>query len=162
MSWVAVAVAAGAALSAGASYAGSKKQGDASKKASGQQWDMFRLVNEQQQPFIQGGYGAMGKLNTLLGLGGPRAQPGGGAPSPGGQTPAPGPGNHMYRPTPGGGMEQILGLGADQGQLDPRQFDPRQSGPKLAQRVPNARLKQLLALRAANGDTEAARIAEFV
>lgn len=68
MTWVAVAVGAGAAISAGASYAGAKKQAKGAEKAANLQMDQFRLINQQQQPFIQGGYGAMGKLNTLLGL----------------------------------------------------------------------------------------------
>jgi hypothetical protein len=86
--------------------------------------DQFRLLNQQQQPFIQSGYGAMGKLNTLLGIGGrPRPQPMGN--------------NNM-------GHQMI-------------------SGPKLSVGGPtgggmSARLRQLLALRSANGDTEASRI----
>lgn len=139
MSWVAVAVGAAGALSAGASYAGSKKQGDAAKKASGQQLDMFRLVNQQQQPFIQSGYGAMGKLNTLLGLGSrsQKAPIGGGMPAM--------PQQPAYRPTPGGGID--------------RRIPSMPQGPR-AMSAPkgNPRLAQLLALRAANGDTEAARI----
>ena len=94
---------------------------------------MFNTLNRQQQPFIQSGYGAMSKLNTLLGLGGS------GGSAPGGAAPMSPP--STYRPTPGGGMQQVVGpasapQGIDQGM----------------------RLKQLLALRAQNGDTEAARI----
>lgn len=93
--------------------------------------DMFRLLNAQQQPFIQSGYGAMGKLNTLLGLGGRRpAAPMSMAPP-----------NPAYRPTPGGGVQPIAQMG------------PQASSPKM-----NPRLSQLLQLRAANGDTEAARM----
>jgi hypothetical protein len=95
----------------------------------------FETLNRQQQPFIQSGYGAMGKLNTLLGIG---ARPGGGMPSGAnvGQT---------YRPKPNGGMQQIVS-----------------SGPKMAPRAMggSSRLSQILMLRAMNGDTEAARVME--
>lgn len=96
--------------------------------------DMFNRLNAQQQPFIRSGYGAMGKLNTLLGIGGRPQAP---------QSPAgPGP---AFRPTPQGGVQQIVqGM---QGGAGP------QSSPK-----PNPRLNQILMLRAQNGDTEAARM----
>ncbi len=93
----------------------------------------FQLLNQQQQPYIQSGYGALGKLNTLLGIGG--RMPAGGAPMGGAPMQ-----NHAWRPTAGGGIKQGLSVGSS----------PKQS--------PNARLSQLLALRAANGDTEAARM----
>lgn len=71
MTWVAIAVGVGSAVvGAGASVAGSKKQADASKKGAATQLQMFDTLNKQQQPYIQSGYGALGKLNTLLGLGG--------------------------------------------------------------------------------------------
>ncbi len=134
MSWVAVAVGAGSALIGGAaSLAGSKKQADAAKGASNLQMQMFERLNAQQQPYIQSGYGAMGRLNTLLGLGGRRA---------------PAAGQPAYVPTPGGGIDQRI----------PRPVG-RAQGASLGQ---SARLKQILALRAANGDTEAARIMESV
>lgn len=125
--------------------AGSKKQADASKKGANLQMDQFRTLNAQQQPFIQSGYGAMGRLNTLLGLG---SRPRSAMPSsPGGQGIGPPPqlqvgpggggapmGNHMFRPpvggSGGGGM-------------------PPGMSPRLA---------QLLMLRAQNGDTEAQRM----
>lgn len=102
---------------------------------------MFERINRQQQPFIQSGYGAMGKLNTLLGLGSrPRLT------APTGEMPLGGnatlmPRDQMYRPTPGGGVRQIVAQGA-----------------QMPGRMRNPRLNQILALRAANGDTEAARI----
>lgn len=97
--------------------------------------DMFKLLNQQQSPFVQGGYGAMGKLNTLLGLNpNPRAAaPGAPAQSPG------------FRPTPGGGVEPIMQVGAPQGA--PMAQIPERSG--------NMRLNRLLAMRAANGDRQA-------
>lgn len=96
---------------------------------------MFDTLNRQQQPYIQSGYGAMTRLNTLLGLGGGGGVPGGAM--------APGGANPTYRPTPNGGMQPIA-----------------QMGPAAANdAMPNGtRLRQLLALRAANGDTEAARM----
>ncbi len=96
--------------------------------------EQFRLLNAQQQPFIRSGYNAMGRLNTLLGLGGR-------AGSPSAPMAPPSVGNHMYRPTPGGGMQQMAAVG------------PTSSAPKS-----NPRLAQLLMMRAQNGDTEAARI----
>jgi hypothetical protein len=91
---------------------------------------MFDRLNQQQQPFVQSGYGAMSRLNTLLGLGGGG---GGGRPTSG------------FAPTPQGGMDQRIP-------------SPVTTGP-TAQGMPQGiRLKQILALRAQNGDTEAARI----
>jgi hypothetical protein len=96
---------------------------------------MFDTLNKQQQPYIQSGYGAMSRLNTLLGLGGGSGAPGGGAPAPG---PA-------YRPTPSGGIDQRIP-------------SPVPQGPSAQGLPQNMRLKQILALRAQNGDTEAARM----
>lgn len=144
-------IAAGAAvLGAGASYAGSKKQADASKKGAKLQMDQFNVLNRQQQPFIQSGYGAMGRLNTLLGLGSRPRAPMSSAPmpsSPGGQGMGPPPqlqvgtggappmmGNHMIRPP----ARAVSSDGMPPG-MSPR-------------------LAQLLMLRAQNGDTEAQRM----
>ncbi len=141
MTWVAVAIAGGAVIGAGASMAGSKKQADASKKASNIQLQMFDKVNAQQQPYIQSGYGAMGKLNTLLGIGGQQSG-GPGSTVPGSAAPA----NHSWRPTPEGGMRQGLMTGAGQ---------PSYGAPANASNLP---LRHILTMRAQNGDTEAARI----
>lgn len=139
MTWVAIAAGAAAVIGAGASYAGSKKQSDAAKRGSNQQMSMFDTLNQQQQPFIQSGYGAMGKLNTLLGIGGvPR-----GTSAPPGPAMPPNPG---YRPTPGGGVQPIAQMG------------PQSAPPMDNQMMANPRLRQLLTLRAAHGDTEAARM----
>lgn len=131
MTWVAVAVAGGAILSAGASYAGSKKQASASKKGADMQLQMFDTLNQQQQPYIQSGYGAMNKLNSLLGIGG---GPSGGMQSGGMRQPS------TYAPTPQGGMDQRVGIAQPMGTQ------------------PNVRLRHILMLRAQNGDTEAARM----
>lgn len=99
----------------------------------------FDTLNRQQQPFIQSGYGAMGKLNTLLGIGArPIASPVGGMPIGAGPN-----AGQTYRPRPNGGMQQIVS-----------------SGPKMAPRPVSggSRLSQILMLRAMNGDTEASRM----
>lgn len=124
-----------AALTAGSSIYGANQQKKGAERAANLQMDQFGLINQQQQPFIQSGYGAMGRLNTLLGLSpNPRASPG---MQPGTQAPNPG-----YMPTPGGGVQPIMQVG---------------SGPRMQipERGPNARLNQLLMMRAANGDRQA-------
>lgn len=135
MAWVAAGT---AVLGAGASFLGSKKQADASKNAANINLDWLKTVNQQQQPYIQSGYGAMGRLNTLLGL----------SPNPNAQRMLPSP-NPGYRPTPGGGVEPIMQVGSPQ----------NQGGyfgiPEHAQ---NMNLARILSLRAQNGDTEAGRI----
>jgi hypothetical protein len=146
MTWVAVAIGGSALVGAGASYLGSKKQAQGAEKAAGINMDMFNVLNRQQQPFIGGGYGAMGRLNTLLGI-----NPNPGAPR--ASTPLTMPHNSGYRITPGGGIDQML-------QVDPSQQhdvfaggpggDPRGGG--------NVQLRQLLALRAAHGDRQAQAI----
>jgi hypothetical protein len=144
VTWVAVAIGGSALVGAGASYLGSKKQSDASKSAGNLQMDQFRLINQQQQPFMQSGYGATGRLNTLLGLN-PNPNARGSFPMSSPLTQGPG-----YMPTPGGGVQQIAQMGVPQ---DRRMFaggpggDPRPGS--------GARLSQLLMVRAANGDREA-------
>lgn len=138
MTWVAVAIGGSALIGAGASYAGSKKQSDAAKNAAGINLDWLRTVNQQQQPFIQSGYGAMGRLNTLLGL----------SPNPNARMSAPA--NPGYRPTPGGGVEPILQMGP--------QASNQGGYFGIPERAPNMNLRRILALRAQNGDTEAARM----
>lgn len=135
MTWVAVAVGVGGALiGGGAAYAGSKKQADASKKGASTQLGMFNTLNAQQQPYIQSGYGATQKLNTLLGIGGgmPNATSGS----------APMASGSGYRPTSNGGMQQIVA---------PSNY----GAPPNATNIP---LRHILSLRAQNGDTEAARV----
>jgi hypothetical protein len=144
VTWVAVAVAGAGLIGAGASYAGSKKQAGAAKSAGNQQMQMFDRLIAQQQPFIRSGYGAMDKLNTLLGLGGGGGGGSGGMPLGGNATlmpRAPYSQNTMYRPQPNGGIgTQVM------------------AGQQSASPPQNIRLQQILALRAANGDTEAQRM----
>lgn len=97
----------------------------------------FQLLNQQQQPFIQSGYGAMGKLNTLLGIGGRRPV------SPG----APPPGLTVNNGPSGPGVRI------------PQRIPQYMGNHMISSPKSNPRLAQLLALRAQNGDTEAARIA---
>jgi hypothetical protein len=153
MTWIAVAVGGSALIGAGASYVGSKKQADASKAAGGLNMDMFNTLNQQQQPFVQSGYGAMGKLNTLLGL-----SPNPNAPRM--SAPLTAPDNPGYRITPGGGVDQMMQMGPQPQQ--PNVFaggpggDPRSGGGGTMQ------LRQILALRAQHGDTQAARMLGLV
>jgi hypothetical protein len=141
VTWVAVAIGGSALIGAGASYAGSKKQAKASEQAGQLNMDMFNTLNRQQQPYIQSGYGAMGRLNTLLGIN----------PNPNYRAPtAPAvPSNPGYRPTPGGGVQPIMQMGYTQPQAVASTMG---SG--------NTRLAQLLALRASKGDRSAAQLLE--
>lgn len=139
-------IAAGTALvGAASSYAGSKKQAKASEKASKQQMDQFAVLNAQQQPYIQSGYGALGKLNTLLGIGArpgaapPAAPPAGGQPPPGmtvNNGPN-GPGVRIPPRIPYGPQAQDFGAPPDAGNLP---------------------LRHILTMRAQNGDNEARRV----
>ena len=63
--WAALA---GGVISAVGSYAGSSKQADAQNQATQTQKGMFDTINKQEQPFIQGGYGANTELQKLMGL----------------------------------------------------------------------------------------------
>ncbi len=137
MTWVAVAIGGSALVGAGASYLGSKKQADASKAAGNLNLDMFRTLNAQQQPYIQSGYGSLSKLNTLLGL----------SPNPNRQMPMmPGQSPGAYRPTPGGGVQPIMQAGQPQA---PSQWNVPERN------MPNLQLRQILSLRAQNGDRQA-------
>jgi len=60
----------GAALGGVTSLIGADQQADASKKSANLQMDQFNTLNQQQQPFIQSGYGANQQLMQLLGIGG--------------------------------------------------------------------------------------------
>jgi hypothetical protein len=138
MAWVAAGT---AVLGAGASYLGSKKQADAAKKAGNINLDWLQTVNQQQQPFIQSGYGAMGRLNTLLGL---SPNPNAAISMPAGMSQGP-----AYQPTPNGGVQPIA-------QVRPQSTQNGYFG--IPERAPNMNLARILALRAQNGDTEAGRI----
>jgi hypothetical protein len=128
---------------------------------------MCNTLNAQQQPYIQSGYGAMSKLNTLLGLS-PRAQSN--APvmstpmTAGAEAAGRGPmgtmfsrmlaqqaasqgqgqGDNAYMPTPGGGVQPIM----QNGQA-PIRWNVPEAG------MGNLPLRRILAARAQNGDRQA-------
>lgn len=60
----------GAGLGAGASVYASNKQSGAARDAAKLNQNQFNTNLSQQQPFMQSGYGSLGRLNTLMGLGG--------------------------------------------------------------------------------------------
>src|SRR6267154_454103 len=112
MSWVAVAIAGGAVIGAVGSNMAAGTQAAGQQQAASTQLGMFNTINQQEQPFIQGGYGALNQLMYGLGIspttasgqtpssaatgGGYQTLPGGGTTSSG------------WMPTPGGGVQQIL------------------------------------------------------
>lgn len=147
MTWVVVAVGGAAVVGAGASYLGSKKQSDASKAAAGLNMDQFRITNAQQQPFIQSGYGATSKLNTLLGINpnpnAPRmsAPPAMANPSQSVQ--------QAWAPTQGGGVDPRMQLGPSSSDQAPSRWSVPEAN------MPNLQLRNILALRASHGDQQA-------
>jgi hypothetical protein len=104
--------------------------------------EQFRINNAQQQPYIQSAYGALSRLNTLLGLSpNPRASMG--APSSGG-----------YMPIPGGGVQPIM-----QGGGGPRMYAGGPGGDPTSGGIP---LQRILALRAMHGDTQARQMLQRI
>lgn len=104
---------------------------------------MFDTLNAQQQPFIQSGYGAMSKLNTLMGIGG---GPGGY----GGSTPATPGTNNGFAPTPEGGVNQRV--------PQPISNNPTANNFGAPADAPNLPLRHILMMRAQQGDPDAQRI----
>ncbi len=68
MSWVAVAIGGSALLGYVGSQQAANTQAGAQEQAAATQQQMFNTVNQQEQPFIQAGYGATQGMNQLLGL----------------------------------------------------------------------------------------------
>ncbi len=72
MSWVAAAIVAGtvggAYISSQGAQSAANTQAQSQQQAAGTQQAMFNTINQQEQPFIQSGYGATTGLNQLLGL----------------------------------------------------------------------------------------------
>ncbi|MDA8254375.1 MAG: DNA transfer protein p32 [Betaproteobacteria bacterium] len=68
MSWVAVAIGGAALLGYAGSQQAASTQAGAQQQAAATQQGMFNTVNQQEQPFIQAGYGATTGLNQLMGL----------------------------------------------------------------------------------------------
>ena len=73
MSWVAVAIGGSALLGymgsqrqAGAATSAAQQQYQATQDAAAQQRAMFDIVNAQQAPYREAGYGALSQINTML------------------------------------------------------------------------------------------------
>jgi hypothetical protein len=73
MTWVATAIVgsavlgySGASKQAGAAERASQMQYQASQDAARQQREMFDILNEQQKPYREAGYGALNQINTML------------------------------------------------------------------------------------------------
>jgi hypothetical protein len=126
-------------VGAGASYLGSKKQAKGAEKAADLSMDQFHLLNQQQQPFMQGGYGAMGKLNTLLGLN-PRPQP-----------------RPQVSPSTVAALLPILSQGFFRNGPTPTPTPRPDAQPIKFGRPGGTSLNRLLALRAGQGDQQAQR-----
>lgn len=90
---VAAAVAGAAIVGAAASESSADTQANALRHASHTQQNTFNTINQQEQPYIQSGYGAQNALNSLLGTGGPTTGPDG-------------------KPLPGADFANTSGLGA--------------------------------------------------
>ncbi len=141
MTWALVVVGGASVLGAGASYLGSKKQSDAAKNAAGISQDQYKLTRGDQLPYMGAGYGALSKLNTLLGI-----NPNPNTPRMSSPLVMP-PGNPGYAPTPDGGVHSIAQVGP-------------QPPPQHTWNVPeagmgNLPLNRILMLRAQNGDRQA-------
>lgn len=140
MAWVAVGV---GVLGAGASVYGSNKQAGAAKSAANLSQNQNLLTRSDQMPFMQSGYGAMGKLNTLLGINpnpnAPRMMPGQGM-----QSPYAGP-SSAWAPTQGGGVDPRMQAGPP----PPHQWNVPEAN------MPNLQLRSILSLRAQHGDRQA-------
>src|SRR6267154_1234232 len=112
MSWVAVAIAGGAVIGAVGSNMAAGTQAQGQQQAAQTQLGMFNTINQQEQPFIQGGYGALNQLMYGLGISPTTAsgQTPGSAATGGGYQTLPGGGTTSsgWMPTPGGGVQQIL------------------------------------------------------
>jgi hypothetical protein len=133
MTWVAVAIGGAALIGGAASYAGAQKQASAAKNAANLQMQQAQTNSAVQQPFVQSGYGALGKLNTLMGIN----------PSPGSLMQP-----HTMQPNqlPPPQMAQP-------GMMTPAQMASR---PQSMNQSPQ--LRQLLAIRANNGDAQAKQL----
>jgi hypothetical protein len=68
MAFIAGAIIGGGLLGAAGSILGADRQADGARDAAQLQMEQFRILNQQQQPFIQGGYGANTRLLELLGI----------------------------------------------------------------------------------------------
>lgn len=149
MTWALVVVGGASLLGAGAAYAGSKKQTDASKKAAGISQEQYAITRGDQIPYTQSGYGAMSKLNTLLGINpnpnAPRLLPSPMTPST--LTPPPSyTSDSGYAPTPNGGVRPVMQAGAP---TQEHTWNVPEAG------LGSLPLNRILMLRARNGDRQA-------
>ena len=77
--WVATAIIGSSVLGGITGMIGANKQASAQEQAAQEQMSMFNTINQQEQPFMQAGYGATTQLNDLLGIG--SGTPSGGLPN---------------------------------------------------------------------------------
>jgi hypothetical protein len=70
MSWIAAAIAGSAIVGAVGSNIAAGTQAAGQQTAANTQLSMFNTINQQEQPFIQAGYGATSQLNQMLAPGG--------------------------------------------------------------------------------------------
>lgn len=140
MTWVAVAIGGAALIGGAASYAGSKKQSDAATKAAQLNQGQYQNNVTMQQPFVSSGYGALSKLNTLMGI-----NPNPNAAAPSAPSPQVATANMTWN-----GPGQVL----TNGPQTSMPYQPRQmiSDPKPST---NPQLRQILQIRADNGDPQA-------
>ena len=149
MTWVAVAIGGAALIGGAASYAGSKKQSDAAKDAAKLSQGQYQNNVQMQSPYIQSGYGALGKLSTLLGI------------NPDPNAPV------NYQPTQN--MPQVNAPGISNQGGGPRDWNyhpimenapPPVVQPQPTQQKPNSnpQLRQILQIRADSGDPQAKQL----
>lgn len=101
--------AAAAGIGAIGSMAAASTQASGQQQAAQTQQAMFGAINQNNQPYMQGGYTALNQL--MYGLG--NAPAGGSVPS--NATPGGGTSLSSYMPTPGGGVRQMLTNGPTAG-----------------------------------------------
>lgn len=132
MTWALVIVGGGSALlGAGASVYGANKQSSAARSAANLSQNQYGITRGDQLPYMGSGYGALGKLNTLLGINQNPSMP---------RLP-----NSGYAPTPGGGVHPIMQTGPSPGQ----QWNVPEAN------MGSLPLNRILMLRAQNGDRQA-------
>lgn len=153
MAWVAVGV---GVLGAGASVYGANKQASAAKDASKLNQTQNLLTRSDQMPFIQSGYGATSKLNTLLGI-----NPNPNAPrmmSSAPMTNSSQPVQQAWAPTQGGGVDPRMQMstgGTGNTQLNDMTGHPPPRWNVPEANMPNLQLRSILSLRAQHGDRQA-------
>jgi hypothetical protein len=122
---------------------GSKKQADAAQNAANIAQGQAGVNRSDQMPYIQSGYGALSRLNTLMGIGGASNAP------------------------PAVNQPLMTGVGGQYLTNQPPQIPTDQQIPqepprKLAMSGSNPQLRQILSLRAQNGDAQASQLLKMV